>query len=636
MCGIAGLIQNQSEPLRGQDLKKAVDLMDYRGPDDQGFCFWGLDEASQAFPSSTSFFPSLGPHRIGLGHRRLSILDLSDHGRQPMSYGDGRYWISFNGEIYNYLELRTELESQSYQFKTQTDTEVILAAYDCWGEACLEKFNGMWAFAILDTHSRRLFLSRDRYGIKPLYFSYTNKAFGFASEIKVLRAMGFGSGRAQRETVAQFISFGSVNVFRETCFEEIFQLLPGEQLSWSLDQGHGKWQTSKYYELSHPYNVRSQEPNHEDWFEEYQYLFRDSVKLRLRSDVEVGSCLSGGMDSSSIVLTVRDLQKDISQKTFTSCFTDKRFDEWEYAKSVIDSTGAESFQVFPDLLELQHKDLQNLCWHQEEPFISTSVYAQWKVMEKAKQQGIKVLLDGQGADETLGGYHKYLSPYFSSLLRMGDISQYLRSFKEMRRTGFLGVTEPAWRVVLKSLYHASSLPKPDRLGLQKCLQEKAWRKPWLKAPPERQFTELLRWDTQMNLQSLLRHEDRNSMAHSIEARTPFLDYRLVEHVIKSPMRWRFQGGWSKAPLREAMKGLMPERVRQRVDKKGFVTPESTWLGQNEKEMRSQLMHKDNKIHEWLEPKKLQAWLDEKPLSDRQGDVWRLLMIDQWMKTFDLA
>ncbi|MBV9265863.1 MAG: hypothetical protein JO061_06820, partial [Acidobacteriaceae bacterium] len=317
--------------------KRMTDLVSYRGPDDQGFACWGQVTNAAMLPSPKTHWPSTSRNDAGggflrtggvvLGHRRLSILDLTDAGHQPMVSGDGRFWIVFNGEIYNYVELQRELAAAGYEFKSSGDTEVILAAYAHWGKDCLHRFNGMWGLVILDTDRNTLFASRDRFGVKPLYWAVDTDRFGFGSEIKQLRAANFGTGRADRFRVAQFLLYQRSNAESETMFEGIRQLLPGEALQWQIDKGTDAIETYRYYKPSYNREMKA-DGSLDTYREEFKHLLHDAVRLRLRSDVPVGTCLSGGLDSSSIVLTANRIlavnNGHCRQKSFTSCFEDPR------------------------------------------------------------------------------------------------------------------------------------------------------------------------------------------------------------------------------------------------------------------------------------------------------------------------
>jgi asparagine synthase (glutamine-hydrolysing) len=646
MCGIAGIVSPHS-PIDAEIIRQMTDIATHRGPDDEGFTCWGKIEGMACLPPEKSvFYRTSGPSgtsdsakrgSIALGHRRLSIVDLSPAGRQPMCSSDGRFWIVFNGEIYNYRELRTELARDSYAFLSSSDTEVILAAYRKWGANCLHRFNGMWSFAIYDLQEHALFAARDRFGVKPFYFAVDRDRLGFASEIKQLRAAGFGNGRANKSRVAEFLLSGNVNATRETLFEGIMQLLPGEALRWPILKGISAIKTYRYYCPDFNPEMRA-DGSLDDYRDQFDYLLNDSVCLRLRSDVPVGTCLSGGLDSSSIVVAANRIlgagNGMYTQKTFTSCFKDPSVDEWEYASAVASATGAEAHQVFPNL-DLLWDEIRNLTWHQEEPFRSTSIYAQWNVMRLAHQHGLKVVLEGQGADEVLAGYHSYIPEFVASLIRRGQLSEASEQLWAMWKTGILTASESFSRFVPKVIRGILRLRWFRDPATRQVMREE-YKKVTSELPPAG-FQHLLYDDLFGYLQSLLRQGDRNSMAFSVESRTPFLDYRLVEMFLGMPGVYKLRDGWTKPFTREAMRGLMPETVRLRVDKKGFATPEAFWYERNLGRIREVLLSSDSKIELWVDRTKLKQWLGNEAYSRLSGSsLWRILSVHFWLETFSLT
>lgn len=615
MCGIAALFA--CEKTGAELIRRMTDIIPHRGPDGEGHV-------------------SLLGGRLWLGHRRLAIIDLTAAGHQPMSYLDGRYWVTYNGEIYNYIELREELEGKGHTFQSDSDTEVLLAAYAEWGRDCLHRFNGMWAFVIADTASGEVFAARDRFGVKPFYYAVAGGRLGCASEIKQLRAAGFGTGRAERREVAKFIVHGTVNAERQTFFEGINQLLPGEACTWNTADGVAGFKVYNYYRPETNLEMRA-DGKLAEYQERFDWLLRDAVRIRLRSDVSVGTCLSGGLDSSAITLIKQELldgRKDShQQKTFTSCFHEREFDEWEYAEAVVNQAGVESHRVFPcmdSLLDEWHE----VTWHQEEPVRSTSVFAQWNVMRLAHSKGIKVLLDGQGADEVMAGYHYYIPIYLASLLRAGKGGTLLREAAALKRTGILTASESMSRVVLKTFYYFLGLRILRGRDGESLLRSEYAGSPPLNITADlqsRQYNDIFG-----PLQTLLRHEDRNSMAFSIEARTPYLDYRLVELFLKIPGEYKFRGGWTKPFLRQAMAGTMPDKVRLRVDKKGFVTPETIWARKNIGRIREILLADECPVGTWVDRRKLSALLaSPTAVASKLPLLWRLLSVTYWLQAFKL-
>jgi asparagine synthase (glutamine-hydrolysing) len=570
MCGIAGVLSLDGAPRR-EDVASMAELQRHRGPDDAGVM---LDEGAG----------------VGLAHSRLSILDLSSAGHQPMML-DGRYSISYNGEVYNYLELRPELTARGRTFRSGTDTEVVLAAYAEWGERCLERFNGMWALAIWDARERTLFCARDRFGVKPFYYWWDGRHFVFASQptaiATYLRRAGIARVSQDDDVVADYLLGVRLDDGEETFLKGIRRLQPGH---W-LRLRDGRLEVRRYYRLDPERTVEPAEDG--AVWERFRELFIDAVRLRLRSDVPVGSCLSGGLDSSSIVCVASGLLGDQGggegQKTFSACYPDHpRYDERPYIEEVVRRAGADPHYVYPSG-ERFFSEIEDFVRVQDEPVGSTSLYAQYCVYRLAGEAGMKVMLDGQGADETLTGYHGAYATRFLDLARGLSFGPLLREVRLYR--GLHGYPALAtWMTLARGLargvvpravqrrVHSSRAARPHPFFPVRPASRISWEEPaseWARrgALPEYLF----RLTTGSSLQSLLRYEDRNSMAFSVEARVPFLDYRLVEYAFSLPGRYMVRDGLTKVLLREAMTGVLPERIRGRVDKVGFATPEGQWF-----------------------------------------------------------
>jgi asparagine synthase (glutamine-hydrolysing) len=379
MCGIWTCISTDNQPVSLVSIR-------HRGPDDFG---------------RRSFKTAAGT--LEMANWRLSILGRSSSGHQPMSYAEGRYWIVFNGEIYNYLELREQLQQHGYQFRTDTDTEVILAAYAHFGESCLERFNGMFAFCLWDDLLRRLLVARDRFGEKPLYYLNSPGGLAFASEIKQFATLPFFSAQLNVQEAYEFLTYGFIDHNHDTLFRDVKQLRGGECASISMDSWHtgGELVKRQWYSLSVPGEFRG---TLEQAAHRYGELLADSTRLRLRADVSVGSCLSGGLDSSSIVSTVSRIRDGSRfgkvQETFSSCFDDPGCDERIYMHEVEEQCRAKAHYVFPRQDDL-FGALDRLVWHHDAPLGTTSVFAQWELFREARRSGVVVMLDGQGGDEQL-------------------------------------------------------------------------------------------------------------------------------------------------------------------------------------------------------------------------------------------
>lgn len=609
MCGIVALF-DVAAGLRPAWACAMADAVRHRGPDGEGYViFTGSELAATPFArqearteryehdhaSALRVHKGL-PQESGtalLAHRRLSIVDLSASGHQPMSYADGRYWITYNGEIFNHIELRAELETLGHRFVSHSDTEVLLAAYAQWQEACLPRFNGMFAFVVLDRRERKIFAARDRFGVKPLYYRVSPAGqLAFASEIKQFGELPDWRGKLNHQRGYDFLVWGLSEHTGETMFEGVRQLRGGEAVSASLDDLRaGRHLDGLPVYAWYKLNPAVWDGNFETAAAQFRELLIDAVRLRLRSDVPVGSCLSGGLDSSAIVCLVHGLLKGQGggkQQTVTAYSETMPYDERPYAREVIAATGVTSHFVCPDLNGL-FDDLGRIAWHQDEPFSSTSIYAQWKVFELAGAQGIKVMLDGQGADEALGGYPVFWGARLAGLCRGMHFGALISEVDGLRavhghtpisslRQMLSSLVPSAWIDLMRNV--TSSREKPLWLHCEhlRALPGNPFHDPG--QPARGTVAALSRAQlTRTNLPMLLHWEDRNSMAHSVEARVPFLDYRLVEMALSFPDEYKLSQGWTKRILRESLRGILPESIRRRRDKIGFETPELYWMRQ---------------------------------------------------------
>ncbi|HET7114272.1 MAG TPA: asparagine synthase (glutamine-hydrolyzing) [Pyrinomonadaceae bacterium] len=585
MCGIFGIWNLDRGAVDLAKLQLATDAIRHRGPDDEGYLLvdTGAGRTQSCGGPDTDYrlsLPDLQQHKsehfdLAFGFRRLSILDLSPGGHQPMSSSDGRFWIVFNGEIYNYRELRDELAGLGHRFKTTSDTEVILAAYQQWGESCVEHFNGMFALAIWDATARKIFAARDRFGEKPFHYVYIpGRLFAFASEMKAFWAAGVAGRRIHEETLALFTEHGQVEIGEQTIYDGIVRLPQAHCLTLTAGE---RLQKRRYWDIDP--RVRIQGWSDERYAEEFREHFTNSVRLRLRADVPIGSSLSGGLDSSTVVSVIsRLLPEGAVQKTFSARFEDPSRDEGKWMDLVTQSNRIERHDVWPTA-ERFFEELERLFWHQEEPFTSASVYAQWSVMQLAKQHGVTVLLDGQGADEMLAGYHSYFNERTDDLLTSLDLRGYLKWRRDC--LALHGVVPGSFR-------HALSQKTPETVKRLKKRLQRTRSLPQvepvqLSYPREFERVSNLRkhlwWNTtRQGLVELLRYADRNSMAHSREVRLPFLDHNLVEFVFKVPERLLMRDGWTKWIFREAFRGIVPKEITDRVDKLGYMPPQQQWLG----------------------------------------------------------
>jgi len=566
MCGIFGVV-NRKGRIEIAKVQAVSNILQHRGPDDEGYllasttrktsCAYKGDCSSQSL-ILPHILTASGSEEIVLLHRRLSIIDLSDSGHQPMCYGN-RYWIVLNGEIYNYLEIKEDLLKKGHKFESASDTEVILAAYVEWGENCVTRFNGMWAFAIWDSKENSFFLSRDRFGVKPLYYTVINNYFIFCSEIKGILAYDDKLPQINEEQLLNFGLYGEVNMGiqnEETIFRNIKQLLPGHNLLYKK----GEINIHKYWAIHQKENRLSFGDN----VDEFKRLFRQSLKYRMRSDVEVGACLSGGIDSSSIV---SDATFSFNKRfhTFSAIWPGDSCDESFFMDKVNKKWNCIPHFVKPDLDNL-FDIIEQEIFYQEIPLPGSSLIAQWFVMQKAREKVIKVLLDGQGADEVLSGYPRYIIPYINEMIYHFKWGELFSNYEDLKANGYgikriMGMQKNKIFSKFKPI-----LPlKKECFSKHSFLNNKYYKYNYL---PDYLTSELQ--DT--CLPALLHFEDRNSMAHSIEARVPFLDYQLAEFCLNIPTQYKIKGTLTKVILREAMKNVLPAEIYKRRDKIGFSTP----------------------------------------------------------------
>jgi asparagine synthase (glutamine-hydrolysing) len=600
MCGIAGQFCLDGKAPDTQLLTSMSERLIHRGPDSEGTHIQGS---------------------IGLAFRRLAIIDLSEEGCQPMTNEDGTLWLVFNGEIYNYVELREELIKKGHRFHSHSDTEVILHAYEEWGDGCLGHFNGMWAFALWDGKQQRLFCARDRLGIKPFYYTLAGGSFLFASEIKALLAHPDAGKCPDDMTLGTYLAWGVLDHSARTMFEGISQLEPAHAM---VVTAAGPGQPFRYWDVTVSPAIRSDIPDHEA-ADRLLAILRDATRIHLRSDVAVGTCLSGGIDSSTLTVLINDLIRDEApasvgarQKTFSAVFKDKRFDESRYIDECVAATGVDAHRVEPTPEELWD-DIDRLVWIQDEPFGSLSIYAQYCVMRLARGN-VKVVLDGQGADELLGGYIAYQGSYIGTLLRSFRWGTALREI-----AGGLGRHGGFFRSAARQL-----LERRKRRNLLKCTSEKILRY------SGNLESVLYRELTSTNLPSLLHYEDRNAMAFSIESRVPYLDYRFVEYVAALPLRQKIRNGVTKTVLRTAIKGIIPESIRCRMDKMGFVTPEEVWMREDLRPFVLGVLSSDvfRARPYWNADAVIQDYL--KFLEGRSSyspEVWRIVCAELWLEKF---
>ena len=562
MCGISCII-DKNQTIDESVLSRFTDCIGHRGPDSRGVAKFAN---SSGFPeTSQRNFP------VGLGHRRLSIIDLSEAGSQPMFSTDRNFVIVFNGEIYNYLEIRKELEKEGIVFNSHTDTEVILEAYRKWGGQCLSKFNGMWAFAILDRQKRKLFVSRDRIGVKPLYYYRNGGIIAFASEIKQFFELPGFKKDPNIDACLSYLVTG-YEMPPETFFKGVMSFPPGCFAETDLDSPEVKpeefWTAEK---------ISIGKYGEDEIISRIGEIFSASVNFRLRSDVPVGGCLSGGLDSSAIFVEMKHLQPSHTFNAFSACFDDPGIDERKFMKRVINSTGSRQIQVFPNEKDFI-ADMPDFFRQHDEPVGSISMYAQYKIMQAARREKIPVLLDGQGGDELFSGYWP---AYFLMLKDFYRSKNFISILSHSAGTFFGGNTG----LLSQAYSHLSEYRRRDARALPFTISGKymgrleeiktlKWHRDAQNLTPcEYRKAEIFR----IHLPRLLKWEDRNSMAFSIESRVPFLDVNLVELLLSVNPEMNMRKGWTKYLFRKAMDSKLPKDICWRKDKKGFETPQEKWM-----------------------------------------------------------
>ncbi len=563
MCGIAGIFNFFGRPVESQPLQNMLQVQHHRGPDDQHY--WLNTNA-----------------RVGLAHNRLKIIDLSEAASQPMHYL-GRYTITFNGEIYNYKALRSELQAKGHRFVSQSDTEVLLAMFAQYGKECVKYLDGMFAFAIWDEQEQKLFCARDRFGEKPFhyYFSTTQGQFIFASEMKTIFASAYVAKELNHRMVYHYLANQIVenpNEPAETFYENIYSLEQGCHMSLGLD---GYLLKERYWNLA---DIPASKMNLAEAKDRFRSLFNESLQTRMQADVPVGISLSGGLDSSAITCGIRALLPNEEIKTFSARFKDAALDEGHHIQKVVDQTGAIAYSVVPDEITLLN-DVERVLYHQEAPFSSASVIAQWEVYKLAAEAGIKVLLDGQGSDEYLAGYQHFYTSYYKQLYRTNR-TQYQREaniLKEQFNLDYHLSFRQKCEASLPSLFANVQGLKNKYLGSRKDsnLDQRFIRQFQDNRVVFKNYTSLkdatLDFTTHYGLHKLLRFADRNSMGHSLEVRLPFLRHQLVEFVHSLPPELLIHEGWTKFILRESMQDVMPKEITWRRDKLGFQAPQIDWL-----------------------------------------------------------
>jgi asparagine synthase (glutamine-hydrolysing) len=594
MCGISGIIKKDSAVTQ-EEIKKINNIASHRGPDGEGYFL---------------------ENNLALGHRRLSIIDLSDNGKQPMSYLE-RYVITFNGEIYNYIELREELVSLGYKFKSKTDTEVILAAYDKWGEGCVNKFNGMWAFAILDKKEKIVFCSRDRFGVKPFYYFSNSKVFGFSSEIKQLLPLQ-EKNILNSEEFLSFLVFGVLNISEETFFNGIKKLPPSHNLIFHLNKF--TYEIKKYYLLK------------EESARSFKDTFIDSVKLRLRSDVKVGTSLSGGLDSSLVAAVASKFYKNSTEKFMAihGKSLEKKTDESRFANLLANYSDLDIHTIEPNPTDFI-QNIDEVILTQEEPFLSPSIFMQYFVFKKAKELGLKVMLDGQGADEILLGYKHYFPRLLKLYLKDYGTLRFLKEYIGTLKNNKEGIPIIPIKQIFKKIFSNQGIGDSQNkllINPHDFPKYKDFRKKLI-------TTNLFEFHHKeiflSSLPALLRYSDKNSMRHSVEARLPFMDYRVIETSVSMNLDKKFVSGWTKFPIRQSFDADLPRKIAWRKCKLGFAAPDKTWLRSYENEMEEEVCNSPILLS-FFNKKQMKEIYNSKNLNQR----WRFFNAARWSNLFNIT
>ncbi len=567
MCGIAGIWNRNGEPVDQVVLRRFTDSLSHRGPDGNGFY---VDSVAN----------------LGLGHRRLAILDTSEGGRQPMAFADGRYWITYNGEIYNFLELKSELEGYGYQFRTNSDTEVILTAYQHWGEECQLRFNGMWAFAIWDREERKLFLSRDRFGVKPLIYYYDDKRFAFASEMKAFLELDWFRLDFSPSMITTALSNARMTEGNEACLlQGLKHLLGGHCLT--IKPGEQPTPRRWWRTLDHFEKVPKR---YEDQVLHFRELFLDACRIRMRSDVPIGTALSGGLDSSSVVCGMRHIRNTNKasdrlandwQKAFVVTYPGSDIDERKYADEVVNQTGVTPvYSIGTSDLYMEYFD--DILFHLEE--IADIHLGPWLVYKTQRENGVVVTLDGHGGDETLAGYTWYITAALKdaiqsvSPLQVNELLMILKGLGAFSDGHILKTLKNYSTKRINRRNHSWLLQRPVRFEPSNYIADL----PMIQS--ENTLFKSLYVDFHFTqLPTVLRNFDRISMAHGVEIRSPFLDWRLVSYLFSLPTNTKIGSGFTKRILRDALRDILPDAIRTRTRKLGFPNLAEAWTSRRAQE-----------------------------------------------------
>ena len=626
MCGITGFFSYKNK-IDTKKYYKAHLKIAHRGPDDEGFIYKNENNQLEHLKGNDTineyqnrtYIINKSPSSMILGHRRLSIIDLTSHGHQPFVFEN--LYLVYNGEIYNYIELREKLEKLGYQFKTDGDTEVFLKAYHCWGVESFNKFNGMWAAAIYDEKQDTILLSRDRFGIKPLYYSLVDDNLIFGSEIKFVSSF-MDELYPNEQMVYEYLRFNYIDHTNQTLFKDIYQLEPNSYMIFSQDN----IKIAQYWDLKEEKNVSKDIIEHK---------LKDAINLRMRSDVEVGSLLSGGIDSS-IILGIIENEHTIDKfQTFSAVFEEEEFSEKKY----IDKFQTKNIQLNKNFIYPKAEELvscvNELIYTQEEPFRSLAVYSQYKIYKSIKENtNTTVLLNGQGADEIFTGYTEYYYIYLLELLRILKFDKFVLEFNCFARNRKLKKTTLLKQlaiVYLRDIFH-----KSDKYHI--------FNKKFTINKKKKKFKNILKnslWNSlaYSALREYLKYEDKNSMRFSLESRLPFLDFRLVQSAFSLDDSKKIKNGVSKVALRDIAKDKIPYETLNRKDKMGFISPQEVW-------QKTFLVDEFDKVFEEIKISGIFDFIDNDKIysvyqnykNNKLNDwplIWRIYSIYKWKKVWKI-
>ncbi|MBS2034824.1 asparagine synthase (glutamine-hydrolyzing) [bacterium] len=654
MCGIAVLV-SPSERIQAALIKNLIDVIAHRGPDDEGYV--GLSSGVQArcwggkaTPAEAYTYPYPVPltrqtpdasFQAVLGSRRLAITDRSVAGHQPHCNSKGSLWMVFNGEIYNHLELRVQLQLLGHDFRTQSDTETLLTAYAAWGAECLPRLIGQFAFVILDSQNQTYFAARDRFGIKPLYYSNWSSGLCFASEIKQFTRLPHWRAHLNHQTAFEFLRWGTLDHSSQTLFRNVQQLAGGHYLQ-------GSWSSASQAPVQHRwYHLQTHRisTDYGQAVEEFRSLLEQSVLKRAHTDQPLGVSFSGGLDSVSIASILRS-SSQLPTRTFSACSEDPRLNEKPLIDELVqERAGLQAHFCLPQR-EQFFQQIRELLWHQDEPFNGTSLFAEWCVFKLARNHGIRVSLEGHGADECLLGYANLLGPYAQESLRQGKLLRGCRNLIEAARSGFVSPTgllgllgrQFAPRALLEIYRRLKGAPTTAYPGWMN--EWALWADPTLAEGLGRRKNNLQELQHSGLWEGGLAHQlhwaDRSSMAHSIESRVPYLDHRLVEFCLSLPSEYLFRKGRTKAILRDSCRGITPSRVLDRVPKIGYATAEQTWIQQDSQtvwELCRKAVHNSQGIFNQATLTRCSHIIKGRKAYDSW--IWRVISFGLWMEQFQV-